>query len=249
MKELKDLIAGDAVLVTGRYHRHIAKVDKVTKTQIIANNARFRRDSGWQCGGDRWNVKSISVPTEKEISDIKEENLRKTLGMFYGKVNVDGVEIDRFTEVVGVPVLFKKTNENAVMPSKAHGDDFCYDCYAVSEEEVAPNVWKYGLGFALQIEDRNKPADISRCFTFRPRSSVWKTGMILSNSEGTIDDSYTGEISAVFYHVMPNMPRYKVGDKIVQFHLETSDNIMFVETDELNKTERGDNGYGSSDKK
>ena len=150
--------------------------------------------------------------------------------MFYGKVNVDGVEIDRFTEVIGVPVLFKKTNENAIMPSKAHNDDFCYDCYAVSEEEVAPNVWKYGLGFALQIENRNKPADI------------------LSNCEGTIDDPYTGEISAVFYHVMPNMPRYKVGDKIVQFHLETSDNIMFVETDELNKTERGDNGYGSSDK-
>lgn len=62
--------------------------------------------------------------------------------MFYGKVNVDGVEIDRFTEVVGVPVLFKKTNENAIMPTKAHDDDFCYDCYAVSEEEVAPNVWK-----------------------------------------------------------------------------------------------------------
>lgn len=45
------------------------------------------------------------------------------------------------------------------------------------------------------------------------------------------------------------MPRYKVGDKIVQFHLEICDNIMFIETDELNKTERGDNGYGSSDKK
>jgi dUTPase len=42
---------------------------------------------------------------------------------------------------------------------------------------------------------------------------------------------------------------YKVGDKIVQFHLETSDNIMLIKTDELNKTERGDNGYGSSDKK
>lgn len=28
--------------------------------------------------------------------------------MFYGKVNVDGVEFDRFTEVVGVPVLFKR---------------------------------------------------------------------------------------------------------------------------------------------
>lgn len=71
MKELKDLVAGDEVLVTGMFHRHIAKVDKVTKTQIIVNNARFRRDSGWQCGSDRWNVRQISVPTEKEISDIK----------------------------------------------------------------------------------------------------------------------------------------------------------------------------------
>lgn len=77
MKELKDLVAGDEVLVTSRYYRRIAKVDKVTKTQIVANNARFRRNSGWQCGSDSWDRKSISVPTEKEISDVKEENLRK----------------------------------------------------------------------------------------------------------------------------------------------------------------------------
>jgi hypothetical protein len=79
MKELKDLVVGDDVLVTGRSYRRIAKIDKVTKTQIIANNARFRRDSGWQCGSDNWDRKSISVPTEKEISDVKEENLRKVL--------------------------------------------------------------------------------------------------------------------------------------------------------------------------
>ena len=79
MKELKDLVAGDEVLVTGTLHRRIAKVDKVTKNQIVIDNARFRRDPGWQCGSDRWNRKSISVPTEKEISDVKEENLRKIL--------------------------------------------------------------------------------------------------------------------------------------------------------------------------
>ena len=79
MKELKDLVVGDDVLVTGMYYRRIAKVDKVTKTQIIVNNARFRRDSGWQCGSDRWNVRRISVPTEKEISDVKEEDFRKKL--------------------------------------------------------------------------------------------------------------------------------------------------------------------------
>lgn len=79
MKELKDLVTGDEVLVTGMSYRRIAKVDKVTKTQIVVNNVRFRRDSGWQCGSDCWDRKSISIPTEKEISDIKEENLRKTL--------------------------------------------------------------------------------------------------------------------------------------------------------------------------
>lgn len=79
MKEIKDLVVGDDVLITSRYYRRIAKVDKVTKTQIIANNARFRRDSGWQCGGDRWNLRRISVPTEKQIAEIKEDNLRKTL--------------------------------------------------------------------------------------------------------------------------------------------------------------------------
>ena len=79
MKELKDLVVGDEVLVTGTLHRRIANVDKVTKTQIVIDNARFRRDSGWQCGSDRWNIRIISVPTENEISDIKEENLRKEL--------------------------------------------------------------------------------------------------------------------------------------------------------------------------
>lgn len=79
MKELKDLIAGDDVLVVGMSCRRIAKIDKVTKTQIVVANTKYRRDSGWQCGSDRWNVRRISVPTEKEISEIKEETLRKKL--------------------------------------------------------------------------------------------------------------------------------------------------------------------------
>lgn len=39
MKELKDLQVGDDVLVTGMLHRHISKIDKVTKTQIIVDNS------------------------------------------------------------------------------------------------------------------------------------------------------------------------------------------------------------------
>ena len=102
MKELKDLVAGDDVLVTGMYHRRIAKVDKVTKTQIIVDNARFRRDSGWQCGSDRWNVRRISVPTEKEISDVKEENLRRTIIYAISSFDFEHLSTDELKQVYNI---------------------------------------------------------------------------------------------------------------------------------------------------
>lgn len=144
-------------------------------------------------------------------------------------------------------VFFKKTNEKAQLPVKAEGHeaDFCYDCFAVSEEEIAPNVWKYGLGFALQPVNEFDGYHI-RGINLRARSSIWETGMVLSNSEGTIDEIFTGGISAVFYHVMPSMPRYRVGDKICQICLERTEPLEFIEVSELRKTARGANGYGSS---
>ncbi len=146
-------------------------------------------------------------------------------------------------------ILFKKLNEKTQMPVKAKGHeaDFCYDCYAVSEEEVAPNVWKYGLGFALQPCNEFDGHNI-RGFNIRARSSVWETGMVLSNCQGTVDEEYIGEISAVFYHVMPHMPRYKVGDKICQLCLERTEALHFTETAELRTTARGTGGYGSTGK-
>ena len=149
-------------------------------------------------------------------------------------------------------VKFKKLNENAVKPIKAHADDFCFDVVATSCEEIAPNVYKYGTGIALQINERNKSMSNRRGailgIDLRPRSSVWKTGMVLSNGIGTIDAGYTGEISAVFYHVMPNMPRYKVGDRIAQLCISHTYSIIFDETYELEHTERGSGGYGSTGK-
>ena len=102
MKELKDLVAGDDVLVRGMHRRRIAKVDKVTKTQIIVNNARFKRDSGWQCGSDIWNVRRISVPTEKEISDVKEEDLRKTLIYAISSFDFKRLSTDELKQVYNI---------------------------------------------------------------------------------------------------------------------------------------------------
>lgn len=175
-------------------------------------------------------------------------------------------------------VKIKKLHPDAVIPFKTYPSDFCFDCVAVSEEEVAPNVWKYGLGFALQIErDESeiirvkesirdiefngkffsakgessldlKDSPINLSIDFRPRSSIYKTGMVLSNSVGTVDENYTNEISAVFYHVMPNMPRYKVGDKICQCKIGITFPIDFIEVEELEERDRGMKGYGSTGK-
>ena len=162
-------------------------------------------------------------------------------------------------------VKVKKTHPDAVIPFKTYDDDFCYDCVALSCEQLAPNVYKYRLGLAFQI-DRDKqtpfcPTAKLECgkivslleswqlsIDARPRSSVWKTGMVLSNCEGTIDELFNGEVSAVFYHVLPNMPKYEVGDKIIQIKLGFTLPMEFVEVDELNPTERGDGAYGSTGK-
>ena len=149
-------------------------------------------------------------------------------------------------------VKIKKLSENAVIPFKKHDDDFCYDVVATSCEEIAPNVYKYGTGLALQIEEGNRRMSKRRGAILgidaRPRSSVWKTGMVLSNCYGTIDAGYTGEISAVFYHVMPNMPKYEPGDRIMQICIGHTYDIEFEEADELSTTDRGDGGYGSTGK-
>lgn len=147
-------------------------------------------------------------------------------------------------------VRIKKLNENAVIPFKTYDKDFCYDVVATSVEEVAPNVYKYGIGLAFEIDrsDVINPDLINAAIDFRPRSSVWKTGMILSNCQGTIDELYRGEVCAVFYHIMTNMPKYEVGDRIGQIKLGYAEKIQFEEVDELSTTERGDGGYGSTGK-
>ena len=156
-------------------------------------------------------------------------------------------------------VRFKRLHPDALVPFKKYPEDFCYDVVATSEEQIAPNVWKYGIGLAFEIE--GKPDDlvvenefgkellriqqdrkVNVSLDLRPRSSIYKTGMVLSN----VDDLYRGEVSAIFYHVFPDMPRYRVGDRIGQIKLGITLPLEFEEVDELGQTARGDGGYGST---
>lgn len=92
-------------------------------------------------------------------------------------------------------------------------------------------------------------SNVNISLDFRPRSSVWKTGMVLSNCEGTLDELYRGEVRAVYYHVLPDMPRYKVGDRIGQIKLGFTLPIEFEFVDEIDmNTDRGTGGFGSTGK-
>ena len=145
-------------------------------------------------------------------------------------------------------VKVKKLNEKAVIPFKKHESDFCYDLVATSVKHDG-YVWEYGTGLAFQIDrnDYEQDPDVILDIDIRPRSSIKSTGFVLVNSEGTIDESYIGEVKVCFYKVAGGEP-YKVGDRIAQIKLGKTCPIQFKEVEELNDTDRGNGGFGSTGK-
>lgn len=78
-----------------------------------------------------------------------------------------------------------------------------------------------------------------------PRSSTYeKWGITMVNSEGIVDNSYRGE-----WQFAAKADRDAViyaGDRICQFRIERSQDIILVEVEELSETSRGEGGFGST---
>jgi dUTP pyrophosphatase len=129
----------------------------------------------------------------------------------------------------------------SIIPKKSHNTDACYDVVATSKTIYGDGRIQYGLGFSLELPE-NTQLDI------RSRSSIHKTGLILSNGIGTGDEGYTGEYSVIFYHVIKSLQPYEIGDRVAQIQLKSREDIEFILVDELIKTERNDGGFGSTGK-
>lgn len=138
-------------------------------------------------------------------------------------------------------VKIKLLHANASIPKKSFNTDACYDVVATSVKSYGDGRYEYGLGFSLELPE-NTQLDL------RPRSSIHKTGLILSNCIGTGDEGYTGEYKAVFYHVIKTLPIYNVDDRILQIQVRSREDVEFVLADELSESERGDGGFGSTNK-
>ena len=166
-----------------------------------------------------------------------------------------------FKDIIGklfkrkITVYYKKLRPEAKAPYKKHEDDSCWDLYAATcnhvfgtkdkDGNMIPDYYEYGTGLAFAIPKGYE-------LECRPRSSVYKTGLVLTNCVGTVDCGYTGEVMALFYAVKNGTP-YPVGERIIQVRLNPAryDEVEFVEVDELPNygTTRGDGGFGSTGRK
>ena len=128
-----------------------------------------------------------------------------------------------------------------LMPVKAHSDDAAYDlrsrCDIVLEPGVSTLVptgvyIELPVGYEAQI---------------RPRSGLaLKHDLMLTNSPGTVDAGYRGEIGVIMYNAGRAAFPITRGDRIAQMVICRLPDVELVQADELNSTLRGEGGFGST---
>jgi len=138
-------------------------------------------------------------------------------------------------------VKIKKLVPQAIIPTYANRTDAGLDLTAVYikvEDHHEYGYYEYGTGLAIEIPE----GYVGLIF---PRSSISKTGMILSNAVGVLDPGYVGEVKLRFKYIK-GTKAYDVGDRIGQLIIMPYPPIEFEEVEELSNTERGEGGFGST---
>jgi dUTP pyrophosphatase len=81
----------------------------------------------------------------------------------------------------------------------------------------------------------------------RPRSGLaLKKGITVLNSPGTIDADYRGEIGVILVNLSTEDFVIEDGDRICQMIIAKYKQAQWIEVDELESSERGALGFGSS---
>lgn len=141
-------------------------------------------------------------------------------------------------------VKFKKLHPDAVTPSYAKAGDAGLDMTAVAIN-TTDNYVEYKTGIAIEIPE-------GFVGFLCPRSSVTNKSLIVKNSIGIIDSGYRGEISVRFYDTKENpiskTQYYATGERVAQLIIVPIPTIELEECEELSQSERGKNGYGSTDR-
>jgi dUTP pyrophosphatase len=137
--------------------------------------------------------------------------------------------------------------EDFELPTYATTGAVCLDLRAALDEPVI-HIWP-GMrklipsGIAIALPPGYEAQ-------IRPRSGLaYKQGVTLANSPGTIDSDYRGPVGVLIINHGEDRVRIKRGDRIAQMLVQAVPRIQWIEVeDELDKTDRGRGGYGSTGK-
>ena len=81
----------------------------------------------------------------------------------------------------------------------------------------------------------------------RPRSGLAaKKGITVLNSPGTVDADYRGEIGVILVNLSNEDFLIKDGERIAQLIIAKHEQITWKEVSVLDKTKRGEGGFGST---
>ena len=126
-------------------------------------------------------------------------------------------------------------------PAKAHPDDAAFDLRSRAELELPPGrsvLVPTGLfielppGYEAQV---------------RPRSGLaLRHNLMLTNSPGTIDAGYRGEVGVIMFNAGQEPFAVKRGDRIAQMVIAALPEVELAPADSLSGTGRGAGGFGST---
>lgn len=135
-----------------------------------------------------------------------------------------------------------KLIEGGRLPEYKTDGAVCADCYSRCQNpiEIKPNSRALiPLGFAVELPKGYE-------MVLRPRSGMSKNGIDLAI--GTIDFDYRGEVMACVINNMDKTVAIENDTRICQCAIRQVPEIEFEVVNELSKTVRGDNGFGSTGK-
>lgn len=81
----------------------------------------------------------------------------------------------------------------------------------------------------------------------RPRSGLaYKKGITVLNTPGTIDADYRGEIGVILVNLSEEPFTVENGERIAQIVIAKYEQAQFIAVEELDETDRGAGGFGST---
>ena len=143
---------------------------------------------------------------------------------------------------------FKRLSDTMIVPTKAHDTDACFDIYAdalSSSDSGEICIFPHETvliptGFATNIPHGYWGAIFARS------GLASKQGLRPANCIAVIDEPYTGEWKVPLHNDSEDIRVIHHGDRIAQFTLLPYYDIQLEEVNELDGTDRGDGGFGSS---